>query len=117
MKKERGRPCTPQDLLLAGADDIYINGLAKDEYRTRGGSCCVLGSLGESESDSITDRPINLNAGLILQEYLAPERDEDYHLDFLVLWNDCEVRGKWNVISAMHDAARSAKPETRKRLR
>ena len=95
--------CTPQDLLLAAADDIYMNGLAKGEFQKPDGSCCVLGAItggyyaGPSKNE--------YQAVALIRNHLKSIYVTDWYS--LTSWNDHPRSTKDSVIRALHDAART----------
>ena len=104
--------CTPEDLLLAGADDIFMNGLSKGAYRKPDGSCCILGSLGRHEilvEGCLTDGPIDetiTTAVCSVVHYL----NRNGHYSTVSSFNYAPDRTTQEMIQIMHDIARGVEP-------
>ena len=92
---------TPQDVLLAGADDIFMHGLAKHRFRKSDDSCCVLGALIWNDDSNPTDAAVT-----ILREKLGFNR---FGALSLTAWNDDPNTTAEVVIQTLHDAARGIK--------
>ena len=93
------RKITPTDFLLAAADCIYTNGLAKGGYK-RNGSYCVLGALDEAFGKS-APHVVVVESMSIFEKHIGTE--------FVARWNDSPDITKNEVIAALHDAARGVK--------
>ena len=94
---------TARDWLLAGADNIYMNGHAKRTYRRQSdGAVCILGSMGHGDALGCVEDSAQEAADLL--ESIVPRSNS--HNSDVAVFNDCLSTTKEDAIQLMHDVAR-----------
>ena len=102
-EKEAHEEMTPADLLLAAADCIYINGLAKGKAGDGDARCSVAAIHSTNGFDG--------NGGVfdVAMDSLRTHIQSFSNASCITSWSDATERTKDEVIEAFHEAARGIK--------